>query len=442
MFVRGLLATAAAVCLFGTYASAQGVARPAELPPPGYKGQQYVDSRGCVFLRAGIGSQVNWVARLSRDRKPLCGQSPSGRPVEVAAAPAQPAPRAAAAAVPQPAVSPGPRATGRPMDTIASLRTPPTIRSPQARTGLDSSSYVAPAPAAAPRPAAPPPVVAAPALQATPGCPVGSPHGKRARLADGRTTLFCSANPNFNLDAAVARANADIAPRPAPAPVAAPQPTARVAAAPPPPAPVGRSASGYACPAEAPVARRYALTTGGSTVMCSDAGGSLGSLSPPLALGDATFRTAEAPVPKGYKKAWKDDRLNPRRAQGTAQGQAAQDKVWTRETPARLVAETPKKAAAPKTRVVASASNAPRVPVAAQPALRTAKSYTVQVGSFGVPANAKATANRLAGMGLPVTLSRGGKLQIVRLGPFASTDAARNALSQARRAGFGDAFIR
>jgi cell division protein FtsN len=202
---------------------------------------------------------------------------------------------------------------------------------------------------------------------------------------------------------------------------------------------VGRAATGYACPPEAPVARRYALTTGGSTVMCSDAGGSLGSLSAPLALADATFRTSEVPVPKGYKKAWKDDRLNPRRGQGTAQGQAAQDRVWTRETPARLVAETKRKAAAPKsapkTRVVASTSNAPR-PQA------TGKAFTVQVGSFGVPANAKATANRFAGMGLPVTLSRGGKLQTVRLGPFASADAARNALSQARRAGFGDAFIR
>jgi len=433
MFVRGLLATAAAVCLFGTQVVAQGVPRPAELPPASYKGQQYVDSRGCVFLRAGIGNQVNWVARLSRDRTPLCGQAPSGRPVEVAAAPA-PAQAAPIAPASRPAVSPGPRATGRPMDTIASLRTPPTIRSPQARTTVDARSYVPAAPrptASAPTPA---PAVAAPAaVRATPGCPAGSPHGKRARLVDGRTTLFCSANPDFDLAAAVARANAARAPAPA---QAAPARAAVAAVAAPPPAPVGRAASGYTCPPSAPVARRYALTTGGSTVMCSDAGGSLASLSPPLALGEATFRTAEAPVPKGYKKAWKDDRLNPRRGQGTAQGQAAQDRVWTRETPARLVAETKRKAApAPKSRVVASTSNAPQ-------AQATGKSYTVQVGSFGVPANAKATANRLAGMGLPVTLSRGAKLQTVRLGPFASADAARQALSQARRAGFGDAFIR
>ncbi|MFN3823175.1 MAG: SPOR domain-containing protein [Pseudorhodobacter sp.] len=418
MFVRGLLTTAATVCLFATMVPAQGAPRPAELPPASFKGQQYVDSRGCVFLRAGIGGQVNWVARLSRDRKPLCGQTPSGRPVAVAAAPVSPAiAPPAAPRVQQPAVSPGPRATGRPMDTVASLQTPPTIRNAQARSGVDNSRYVPAAPVANRVAVAPPPAAA----RATPGCPAGSPHGKRARLADGRTSLFCSADPNFNLDAAVARVNAERAP----APVAA--------------APVGRAAAGYACPAEAPVARRYALASGGSTVMCSDAGGALASLSVPLSLGAASFATQEAPLPKGYKRAWTDDRLNPRRGQGTAQGQAAQDRVWTRETPARLVSETDRRVVPhQKTRAMVATINAPRAAIVGQ----AAKFYSVQVGSFGVPENARATANRLAGMGLPVTVAKGGKLQTVHLGPFASPDAARQALSVAQRAGFGDAFIR
>ncbi len=90
-------AVLAAVC--GAAPALAELAGPAELPPPSYQGQQYVDSRGCVFLRAGYGGEVAWVPRLSRDRKQLCGYEPTGG-VAAAAAPepvAKPAPKAAAA---------------------------------------------------------------------------------------------------------------------------------------------------------------------------------------------------------------------------------------------------------------------------------------------------------------------------------------------------------
>ncbi|MCX7287776.1 MAG: SPOR domain-containing protein [Rhodobacterales bacterium] len=57
---------------------------PAERPPPGYAGQQYVDSKGCLFVRAGQDpKQDDWLPRVTRDGKPLCGNPPSGQRVPV-----------------------------------------------------------------------------------------------------------------------------------------------------------------------------------------------------------------------------------------------------------------------------------------------------------------------------------------------------------------------
>lgn len=58
--------------------------RPAELPPADYAGLQYVDSRGCMFVRAGTAGAVLWVPRVSRQGVPVCGNPPSGRRVPVA----------------------------------------------------------------------------------------------------------------------------------------------------------------------------------------------------------------------------------------------------------------------------------------------------------------------------------------------------------------------
>lgn len=62
---------------------AQGKGQPAELPPDGYAGLQYVDSLGCVFLRAGTEGAAIWVPRVSAGGKQLCGYPPSGNRVPV-----------------------------------------------------------------------------------------------------------------------------------------------------------------------------------------------------------------------------------------------------------------------------------------------------------------------------------------------------------------------
>lgn len=64
-------------------AAAQGTGQPAELPPASYKGKQYVDSQGCVFLRAGTQAQTVWIPRVTASGELLCGYPPSGRRVPV-----------------------------------------------------------------------------------------------------------------------------------------------------------------------------------------------------------------------------------------------------------------------------------------------------------------------------------------------------------------------
>lgn len=411
-----VLATAGLVVLSAiSGASAQSLAGPAETPPSSFKGTQYVDSRGCVFLRAGIGGRTNWVPRINRGRKPLCNQ-PNAKEVKqaLAAEPPAPAPAPRAAKTSSAAV-------GKPMATIASL--PRRKVTPAAQPPVAAKTVAA----AIPQPA---PKDTAPSARRQNGCPAATPYGARVALSDGRRSLICSANPNFDVRAAakriqVARNAQEIAPT---APVAPPQPAVAVRAA--------KAGSGYRCPASAPVARRYQIYGGGSTVLCVASGGGLETATPPLALGDV----AEFRVPEGYTKAWKDGRLNPKRGKGTARGQAQQDQVWTRDIPAQLVTNA-KAVKTVKRKVYAtSASNTK------SQAAPTAGRYFVQVGTFGEPANASKTAARLQKLGLPVAKSRitskGRKLQIVLAGPFGDSSAASAALSKARRSGFGDAFIR
>lgn len=70
---------AAVVALVAQGGWAQGLRdmAPAEVPPEGYAGAQYVDSRGCVFVRAGMSGMTNWVPRVSRSRRPICGFQPT-----------------------------------------------------------------------------------------------------------------------------------------------------------------------------------------------------------------------------------------------------------------------------------------------------------------------------------------------------------------------------
>ncbi|MFN4155377.1 MAG: SPOR domain-containing protein [Paracoccaceae bacterium] len=374
---------------------------PREQPPASFTGQQYVDSRGCVFLRAGLGGRTNWVPRVSRTRAPLCGYPPTFGNNQVAIAEPQQTAPAPVARMQAPAPT-----GSRPMDTVASITTPPRIRSTQAPQTVAPSSYV-PAPVAVPAPRV---VVQQPKAE-----PKRVQSAERVATTGGNRKIGCYSN--------------------------------------------------------APVAERFRLQNGGSIVLCTRGDGDIAHARAPLLLAGAAavapsgylegpdpaagVKLPQAPravvssqdqvVPKGYRKAFTDDRLNPHRAKGTQQGWAQQDQVWTRDVPARLVADG--SGAAGKRvfvrKVHASTKSEPAAKAAPQPA--SGRSY-VQVGSFGQPSNADGASSRLSRLGLPVARSRisqnGKPLQIVMAGPFGSRSEAQAALSAARRAGFGDAFIR
>lgn len=175
--LASVAAVVLAVAVTGSAAQAETRQQPAELPPASYSGNQYIDSEGCVFLRAEFAGKTSWVARLGRDRKPVCGYDPTvvaSAPPAAAPAPVAPEPAAAPAAAkaPEPAVK-----------TVAAPKPPKAKAAPVARK---------PARAAEPGPLA---LVATKRVGRTATyCPGRGNDAQRYLLSDGKRVTRCASD--------------------------------------------------------------------------------------------------------------------------------------------------------------------------------------------------------------------------------------------------------
>jgi SPOR domain len=378
------------------------LALPAEFPPTSYTSNQYVDSTGCAFLRAGLSGVVTWVPRVNRDRSQLCGFQPTVLSPDATIA----ANAAAIADAPMIEVA-APVAdvatdVGMPIETVASLTTPPE-RMPVA-------PLVSPRIIDVPAPIAPVPV-AIPHMTMAEICADVSATGHRYMNAATGVAVRCG---------------------PQTQPVSPAEPFSAPAMV-----NLGGEVISLAqlCQISDATGNRYLNAATGIPVRCGPQLESPSGLTAPLgqsmvaqapltplatpAVVPPPATVAQAPIrlapveavspPPGYEAVWDDGRLNPNRGLPAVQAS-----------------------------VNVSAMNLPQ-PVA------TGHRY-VQVGTFGDPANADRTAARLQALGLPVgfaTVTRNGRqLRVVAAGPFGDAATLQSALEAARSAGFADAFTR
>lgn len=419
-----LKAMALAAILLTSVAEAQSlnqIGGPANPPPAGFRGQQFVDSRGCLFLRAGYGAGVNWVARVDRTRKPICNMMPTGNAAALAAVEADMAPEPRVAAQ----MAPVAQSVARPMPVAQA--TAVAVQAPVRQVAAPSP---APQPRVFVREATPKANAPAPMRQASAGSQVPSYQG--VGVATSVAGVECYQGAPVLERVTVSGGSALICTR------------------------GDGSASGWRPPLLTGGALVAAQTVPVVQVPVYQAPASVAAQVAPVYVAPqpVTARSRALPKPpKGWVYAWKDDRLNPLRGAGTVQGQAQQDQVWQSTIPLVLVTEAPpqtalqralgiRPVATPKATVsttVSTMSTAVAAPVATG-------GHMVQVGSFAVASNAQAVVARLSSLGLPVSTARttrkGKVLQVVYAGPFRSGAEAHDGLSKVHSAGYSDAILR
>ena len=446
------ICTAAVLAVgFGTQVLAQSsnLALPAEFPPASYAANQYVDSSGCAFIRAGLSGAVTWVPRVNRDRLQLCGFQPSlsgsaetamaENAAEIANAPvisiATPAPQPRVMASTATEIAD----VGMPIETVASLTTPPPPMPVSPRVIDVPATYAAPAPVVISPPSAP-------VLRMTMAeiCADMEATGQRYMNAVTGMPVRCAPQTQPVLTSSIS------------APASPSLPFAPTLSAPPMAPPIALSGTAAMvslggermslaalCQISDATGTRYLNAATGIAVRCGPQVQSPSGLTAPYTgitapyAGSLVARTTTVPAldnvpapqaiqraapvspPPGYQAVWDDGRLNPNR--GLPEGNA---------------------------QALAQAQTAAAVTISSMivPQATVSGHRYVQVGTFADPANAERTAARLQAMGLPVGFANithnGTAMRVVAAGPFGEAAALQAALQAARSAGFSDAFTR
>lgn len=330
---------------------------PAEFPPSSYQGRQYVDSEGCVFIRAGIDGNVTWVPRVTRNRKVICGFQPTFA--------RKAAPQAVTAA-----------ANPAPTKRVAKVKKQPTKKV---------------------QIAAPQPVI--PANQ-------------------GRQAACRGAN-------AVSQQY------------------------------VGRVGEDVRCgPQQGTFTTRVRRDNdrGAAVNVYRQARTEPVRVVPRHVYEQQQVNGPAIKVPKGYKPAWDDDRLNPKRAHQTLAGKARMDQIWSDTLPRKLIARDAGQAltAQNSSEYVSVGSGSSTMTLSTRStsvkAPRKASHRYVQAGLFQSDASARAAAKRIAKTGLPVRMGKivykGTSYPAVFAGPFQTQAQLDRAFAHVQAAGYRNARLR
>ncbi|MEW2915039.1 SPOR domain-containing protein [Leisingera sp. JC11] len=417
---------------------------PAEYPPASYKGNQYVDSRGCIYIRAGIDGNVTWVPRVTRSRKQICGYAPTqvagttkqqqrdaGPEVitlEPSQRPAQTATAKPAQAKPAAAAPVEPAAAGTPPRTVTTAK---PRRTPQAAGTQPAAVAAVPA---APKPAAKKVVRVAPA----PAPAAQQPAGNAA--CEGLSDI----SRQYSNSPGVRCGPQDSAPVTYGGQEIGPQSSLRLT-------PNTRVVQTHIYQ-DRRLSNSFTVPKGYRPVWTD------GRLNPHRA--ERTMRpavvTGFAQAPAGYEVVEREDgRMNPRRGLRTPEGDAQMAQIWTNGVPRKLVALPPDRPTVilPRDARVSPAEAQPKglrlstrsAPGAAAPEqLATSRRY-VRAATYADPAEAKAAARKLAASGLTVRLGsvsrKGQPYKVVLAGPYRDKAQAAAALAKVQRAGFSGARL-